>query len=260
MNYGMYLSAGGALANMHRQDVLANNLANMNTVAFKADSVHLQQRLPERLESTGAPGAFTDPSLMLERLGGGVFVDATRASLEQGEMMKTDQNLDVAFEGEGFFVVAEGLGADPTQRRLTRDGRFTLNERSELVMIATGMKVLDVENQPIRIDHTKQVRIDEQGSIVQDGRPVAQIQRSAAGARDLVKVGDNLFKHQEAPAQFAAAEGRLRQGYLEGSGVDPIMTLNAMISASKAAQSNLMMIQYHDHTLGQMFTTFGRVA
>ena len=260
MNYGMYLSAAGALGNMHRQDVLANNLANMNTVAFKPDSVHLRQRLPERVESMGAPGTFTDPRFMLERLGGGAFVDATRTSMRQGELIKTDNDLDVAFQSEGFFVVTSGIGADPAARRLTRDGRFTLNERSELVMIGTGLKVLDAENEPIRLDPAKKVRIDEDGAVIQDGREVARIQRASAEARELVKVGDNLFRHNGAPAQFPQADGRLRQSYVESSAVNPIMTLNSMVSAAKAAQSNLQMIQYHDHTLGQMFNTFGRVA
>ncbi|MBT8484767.1 MAG: flagellar biosynthesis protein FlgF, partial [Phycisphaerae bacterium] len=52
MNYGLYLSAGGALSSMYRQDVLANNLANMNTTAFKPDRVTTRERLPERLEGS----------------------------------------------------------------------------------------------------------------------------------------------------------------------------------------------------------------
>src|SRR5262245_52880288 len=55
MNYGLYLSASGALTSLHRQDVLANNLANINTVGFKPDMVTTRARLAERLESPGAP-------------------------------------------------------------------------------------------------------------------------------------------------------------------------------------------------------------
>ena len=67
MNYGLYLSAAGVLNNLQRQDVIANNLANVNTVGFKPDSVLTRHRLPERLES----GHLIEPREMLERLGAG---------------------------------------------------------------------------------------------------------------------------------------------------------------------------------------------
>jgi flagellar basal body rod protein FlgG len=55
------------------------------------------------------------------------------------------------------------------------------------------------------------------------------------------------------------ATGKARQGYTESSAVDPILTMNAMIGASKAVASNAMMLQYHDHIMGQAVNTFGRV-
>ncbi|MHC4590466.1 MAG: flagellar basal body protein [Planctomycetota bacterium] len=80
MNYGLYLAASGALTNIHRQEVITNNLANATTAGFKPDMVYARQRLPERLES----GAGTDPKELLEQLGGGTALMPTRLDLSQG--------------------------------------------------------------------------------------------------------------------------------------------------------------------------------
>jgi flagellar basal-body rod protein FlgF len=259
MNYGLYLSAAGALTNMHRQDVLANNLANINTVGFKPDSVVTRQRLPERLES---PGSMADPQWLLERLTGGQFLQPTRVSLEQGDLVQTEGDLDLAIEGDGLFVVGDGRGTGPEHLRFTRDGRFALDADGELVMATSGLRVLGRDELPIRLDRSAPVRIDERGEIVQNGSPVAELKIIAApDAGQLAKAGDNLLRLTEGAAMpRAPASGRVRQGYTEASAVDPILTLNAMMNAAKASQSNLRMIQYHDNVLGQMFSTFARVA
>jgi flagellar basal body rod protein FlgG len=258
MNYGIYLSAAGALSSMHHQDVLANNLANMNTVGFKPDSVNTRQRLPERLES---PGHFADPKLMLERLGGGLFVHPTHVDVSPAELTETGNDLDLALDGDGMFVVeSRGGGAD--RLRLTRDGRFTLNGRGELVMSASGNRVLDTSGRPIRLDPRATADFDADGSITQNGAVVAQLRVvPTPPAAALVKVGDNLMRMDD-PAALGRrpAAGRVIQGYTETSGVDPIRTMNSMISAAKRAQANLKMMQYHDHLLGQAFNTYGRVA
>jgi len=259
MNYGLYLSAAGALSSMHRQDVLANNLANMNTVGFKPDRVDTRQRLPERLES---PDTFASPQLLLERLGGGLLVQPTRIELKQGNLITTDNDLDLALEGPGLFVVGSGYGGDDRDVRFTRDGRFTLNARGELVMAANGMNVLDAGRRPIHLDPASPVRIDPAGTILQNGAAVAQLGVvDAPDPADLVKQGDNLMRLADnAATPPRTASGRVRQGYTESSAVDPVMMMNAMMTAAKAAQGNFRMIQQHDHIIGQTMNTFARVA
>lgn len=258
MNYGLYLSAAGALTSLHRQDVYANNLANVNTVGFKPDIAITRDRLPARLEA-GAPMA--DPQWMLEQLGGGNFVEPTRIDLKQGALQSTGNALDLAITGDGFFVVSTGKGTGPEQLRFTRDGRFTLNAQGELVMASTGMKVLDVNDQPIRLDPTLDVQIDSNGEISQNGEVVARLQVASPTDPSLLrKAGDNLLRFAEgASPTRTPALGQLHQGYVEGSAVDPILAMNAMISASKSLQSNATLMQYHDHIMGQAINTFGRV-
>jgi flagellar basal-body rod protein FlgF len=258
MNYGLYLSAAGALTSLHRQDVMANNLANVNTVGFKADVVHFRARLAERLESADV-SSLIDPQIMLEHLGGGTFAEPSFINLRQGDLTQTRNDLDVALEGQGFFVVRKSSPDGATDVRLTRDGRFTRNSSGELIMASTGLPVLDVNNHPIRLDGTGPVRIDGDGTVNQNNQPIAQLQMADVSDPALLrKEGSNLLTLNGARRQ--AANAAARQGFVESSGVDPIIAMNKMISASKAVSANITMMQYHDQILGQAVNTFGRVA
>jgi len=267
MNYGLYLSASGALASMHRQDVMANNLANLNTVGFKPDEVIMRARLPERLEAgplSALDGAPADAQLLLEQLGGGQFIAPSAVNLRPGPLQETGNDLDLAIEGDGFLLVnASPNAADPAGLRLTRDGRLSLNDRGELVMAATGHRVLDASDRPITLERGVPVNIDARGVVSQRGASKATL--AFVGVRDpaaLRKHGDNLFQIDGdlAPARRLAASGAIRQHHLEQSAVDPILALNSMINASKAVQANITMMQYHDNILGQIINTYGRVA
>lgn len=266
MNYGLYLSAAGALSNMHRQDVMANNLANLATVGFKPDEVTFMTRLPERID----PGSLSsceepaDPQLMLERLGGGQWVAPSRVDLRQGPLQKTGNDLDVAIAGEGFFVVSATDNVTKDSLRLTRDGRFTLNADGELIMAANGHRVLDDGDQPIVLDSDLPVTIGSSGDISQGGEIVATLGFvNVANQGALRKDGDNLlrFNGDGGPqARRSDAAGEIKQRHVENSAVDPITALNNLMNASKAVQANLTMMQYHDNTLGQVINTYGRVA
>src|SRR5512133_1500142 len=119
MNYGLYLSATGVLTNSYRQDVIANNLANSETVGFKKDLALFQQRLTEAQERRW-PSSRSNPAL--EMLGGGAFASPTSIDLTEGDLEPTDNPQDLAILGQGFFAVSE-----QGQTRLTRDGRLMVD-------------------------------------------------------------------------------------------------------------------------------------
>ena len=258
MNYGLYMAAAGVLTSIYRQEVITNNLANSETVGFKPDQVFSRQRLPQRLES----GAPIEPRLLLERLGGGTWLAPTRISFAQGTLNATGKDLDVAIDGEGFLVVRTGPGSGEENIRLTRDGRLAINDRGELVTASGGMRVLNRANQPIRLERTGRVEIISNGDIVQNGRVQGTIQiASPRDLTDLVKTGDNLLRSRSADVILRGpASGRLVQGHVEASAVDPLMTLKNLIGAAKAVAGNIKMMQYHDHLMGQAVNTLGRVA
>lgn len=261
MNYGLYLSAAGTLSSMHRLDVMANNLANVNTAGFKPDEIYTRARLPERLESQSASGLL-DPQYLLEQLGGGTLTEPSHLRMRQGDLAQSYNDLDLAIQGDGFFVVANGKPGSAADLRLTRDGRFTRNAAGELVMAATGLRVVDVNNQPIRLGAAGPVRIDAAGNITQNGQNVAQIQIATVTDKStLAKEGHNLIRENSPrTGRTPATAAIVKQGFLESSGVDAILAMNQMINASKAVQANATMMQYHDHILGQAINTFGRVA
>src|SRR5262245_29805113 len=102
MIYGLYLSATGVLTNSYRQDVIANNLANAETVGFKKDLALFKERLTEAQQQRLAPNSI---NLGMEPIGGGVLASPTLVDSTQGELEPTGSPLDVAIEGEGYFMV-----------------------------------------------------------------------------------------------------------------------------------------------------------
>jgi len=256
MNYGLYLSAAGTLTSLHRQDVLSGNLSNAQTPGFKPDMVISRQRLPERAES----GQPIDSKRLLEALGGGIHVQPTYVVNEQGSLDPTDGPLDLAIQGDGLFVVeSPGGGGDV---RFTRDGRFTIDDTGHLVMSTNGLRVLDVDGRPIRIDDggAGQLHILDDGTINRDNRTLARLQVVSSDAGRLVKSGRGLMRFESAPDELPAATGTVRQGFTELSSVDPVMTLHRLMTVSQAIQANSRLMQYQDFIMGQAVNTFGRVA
>ena len=256
MNYGLYVAAAGAVDASYRQAVLTNNLVNSETVGFKPDIVFGRQRSPERL-GAGSSGAGIDPQLMLERLGGTPTLSPGGLDLSQGALEATGNPLDLALNGEGFFVVQTGDG----QLRLTRDGRFTMDDNGQLVMAGNGMAVLDSRNRPIRLDRDQEVSISSRGDVEQLGKVVATIRiTQPTDPTDLVKVGGNLLRSDSLPAPSPrATAGRVMQGFIEKSAVDAVTLLKDIVGAAKSFGGNIKMMQYMDYIMGQAINTFGRV-
>src|SRR5271169_4235331 len=102
MLYGLYLSATGVITSAYRQDVLANNLANSDTVGFKRDMASFYQRPPAGEENPVAGGVG---NAMLNRIGGGTFAMPTRMDTTQGDLEPTNNNLDLGIMGPAYFTV-----------------------------------------------------------------------------------------------------------------------------------------------------------
>jgi flagellar basal-body rod protein FlgF len=259
VDYGLNIAASGALTAMYRQDVFANNLANMDTAGFKPDIPLTRQRPAARVEDH-----LNLPSnAMLERLGAGVLLAPNRANMAQGAVRVTSNPWDVAVQGEGFFVVA-GPGSNTSgtpDSHLTRDGRFMRNSSGTLVN-QNGYAVLDVNNRPINVPGSGEIRIDGNGMIRADGREVAQLRiASLPAGQTLRKEGDGLFPiDANTRSSLAPASGSIRQYSIEDSGVDEIRTLMQISSASREADANFSMISQLDRINGRMVNTFGRVS
>ena len=254
MNYGLYVSASGALTNMARQDVYSNNLANVTTAGFKPDVFTIQTRQAVRQEDNLT---MLDSNSMLERLGGGVIPLPTRIDQSQAGLERTSDPFDLAIDGEGFFAVRAGESDDPI--RLTRDGRLTLNSSGTLVRATDGAPVLDTNDGEIQLDRNAEASISTDGTVLQNGAPVAKIALwSVPNANAMTREGHGLFR-TPALDDRTAGTGEIRQGAVEMSGVNPISALMQVTSASRAVQGNLRMISYFDNTMGMAISQLGRV-
>ncbi len=248
MLYGLYLSAQGAQVQSKRLDVIANNLANADTAGFKRDLAVAQTYHPFDVEhGTGRnlPGH-------LERVTGGTSITDVITDYKNGSLEETGARFDVALEGQGFLRVSDGQ-----KEYLTRDGSLTQNAVGELVT-EQGDRVLSTNGTPIVIPpNATEISIGADGVIsVMDElggqTPLAQLDvvlpQSLA---DLQKVGDNRFA-ASGPTSAAGPATRVRQGYVEGSGVNSISETVQMIEASKAFETNLNLLKLQDETLSRL--------
>jgi flagellar basal-body rod protein FlgF len=222
-------------------DVTANNLANVATSGFKADEVVF-----EEVEDTGAAAEEDPRDIVFVR-----DVGMTR-DMGQGPIAMTDNALDVAIEGQGFFIVEGPLGP-----LYTRDGAFSLAGDGRLVT-ADGRAVLNSGGAPIVLDPQGETpSIGRDGVIrvagVEAGR-IGVASFAAPGA--LLKVGDNLWDAQDQPP--GTFEGVVLQGALEGSNVRPVIELTRLIEISRAYQSAARIIADADALRRQTIETLGQ--
>ncbi|MFG0259151.1 MAG: flagellar hook-basal body protein [Phycisphaerales bacterium JB041] len=258
MNYGLYISASGALNAVHRQDLHSSNLANLNTVGFKPDIATTRQRDAARIEDDLG---YLPSNAMLERLGAGVMAAPTRTDFSQGVIRSTDNELDLAIRGDGFFTLIAEQDTTGNRLRLSRDGRFALDGTGRLVSATSGMPVAGTNGQPIRLSNDGPVTVEADGTIVQNGETVASLSLTSIPDRGSLRKGpDGLFVANHAQmANRRPAAGHVEQRAIEEAAVNEIDALMAIESASRDAQANLGMISYHDRLLDQAINRFARV-
>ena len=257
MNYGLYMSAAGMLNNMHRQDVTSNNLSNVETTGFKRDLTSFIQRPPEALAS----GRFDLSHQMMDRLGGGSWVGPSRSDLAPGPLQETSDPLNLAIEGEGFFVVQDERDGEMVSR-LTRDGRLKIDPQGRLTTSTSDRPVLSTQDTPIVVDPTQPLHIDERGVVQQGGMEVGQLRLAqVTDPREVRPVGKGLFSVEANVLEQAGQGGGLvRQGFVEQSNVDPIKEMQQMIEATRAINHAGTLISYHDQILDGAVNVLGRVA
>lgn len=258
MNYAMYISASGMSVAMARQNVISNNLANVATVGYKPDSFATVHRAPAREED----GLYwMDSNAMLERLGAGVQPSFSRVEQAQGALLESENDFDLAVQGEGFFRyergdLAGGIG-------LSRDGRLTLNGEGVLVRSTDGAAILDAQGQRIRLDTGQRFEVTSDGRVRQGGEDVARLQLvTVPDASLLVKAGsgDFTFGQRVSLNELRDAGGQIKQGFREDSAVDAIKAMMDVTSASRAAESNMKMITAMFEIMGEAINRLGRTS
>ncbi len=251
-SYGLWLSAAGMKVSDHRQSLLANNMANANTSGFKHDLAVVMQR---SVESREAPNGLSFAHPILDGMSGGVNVQPTFHSFEQGPIERTGRPLDVAIQGEGFFEVSDGQDT-----RYTRNGEFALNTKGELILSAGEgrWKVMDEAGGPIVLEaELGQGSIAGDGTVRQGEIVAARLgMKTTDDLQTLRKTGQNVF---EATGEMVATQARLEPESVERSTFDIVHGLASMIEATRAFELNAKMIQIQDQLTGQAASTLGRL-
>ena len=244
MFYGAYISAEGAQAQSRRLEILANNLANVDTTGFKRDLAVVRARHAEEIElGLDEPGSGS-----INNVGGGVRLVETQTDFAEGPLASTGQPTDLAIKGDGFFVVRKSDGD-----YLTRAGNFALRPTGELVT-PEGYSVIDTDGNPVVIDtEIGPWDINANGDIIQADGGGAQLQLvTPRSLGDLVKSGENLFRPLADPVPLPPEGRQVVQGYLERSGVQPTLEMMDLITASRAFEANINMIRNQDQMIGSL--------
>ena len=207
-------------------DVVANNIANVNTTGFKSDQSLFQEYL--------MPGAHEDNFVGSDRRESYVEDRGTYRDFSQGAAQQTKNPLDLAIQGNGFLVVQTAAG-----ERYTRDGGLQLNNQGQLVT-AEGDQVLGTAGPIVFQPTDHDVNIAPDGTVtVQEGINRTDSLRgklrlvSFADAQRLLKEGSNLYSAAAGDAQ-PDLKSTIEQGYLEKSNVNAVAEMSRMIEVTRA--------------------------
>ncbi len=204
---------------------------------------------------------FRKPLRAIGTINHGVYIDRIYVNHSQGELYSTENDLDFAIDGRGFFrVQVQGQEEEPDQGiRYTRDGSFKLNNMNQLVT-SEGNLVLGENQQPIVLEGTE-ITVSETGEIFVDNQPAGNLGIvSITNLHDLRKEGYNLYRMEEdMEPEFGEFTGRVLQGFLEKSNVNPIREMVEMIQLARNYESNQRIIQAYDKILDKAINEIGRV-
>lgn len=246
------IAATGMNAQQTNLEVIANNIANINTTGFKRARAEFTDLMYQNVQSQGvSQQAGLDIVPEGGKLGLGVKLAGIRDVHIQGTLNQTGNPLDVALNGRGWLQVTGPTG----DTLYTRAGAFNLNQNGQLVNLNGYL----VEPQITVPQNSRQISISQSGQVTAllDGQVIptelGQLTLSNfVNEAGLEPLGDNLFAATDAsgsPVQGVAGDpnfGTIEQGYLEASNVDAIKEITNMIQAQRAYEMNSKVIQAAD--------------
>jgi flagellar basal-body rod protein FlgG len=253
MQRSLFTGATGMEAQQLSLDVIANNLANVNTTAFKRSRTDFQDLLYQTFR---APGSVSAQGLEVPsgiQIGHGVGVASVTKLFLQGSFLETGNSFDVAIEGQGFFQISLPDG----EIAYTRDGAFELN-RDGIMVTSDGLPLEpeitipeDAVDVAIGLDGTVSATLSDGSSSELGQIELARFINSAG----LLSLGRNLFRESEAsgdpilsiPGEEGA--GTLRQSFLESSNVSVVDEIVNLIVTQRAFEVNSSVIRTSDEML-----------
>jgi flagellar basal-body rod protein FlgG len=252
----MWTAASGMQALQLKVDTISNNLANVNTTGFKSQRIEFKDLLYEKVsENTFVEGEGKPVPL---EIGHGVMPVATLRSFGQGNMQATENKLDFAINGDGFFVVQDNRGNDI----YTRDGSFKLSVDGANSYLTTsdGFFVQGADGNIELGENVKKIEVDYDGNILVTR--AGEEESENVGTLRLVKfpnpaglesVGKNFYVSTQASGELSENEngsnGEIWQGYVESSNVSVVEEMVNLITAQRAYEINSKSVETADSML-----------
>lgn len=224
MSNGIYAATAGAVAQSNALDTTANNIANASTAGFHGDRVSFREALT----------AARSPDLA------SVSITATRIDTQSGALQPTQNPLDVALDGDGYFGVNTAGGT-----RYTRAGNFQVDDGGNLCT-PDGNTVRGDGGGPISLPpEAKVIAIGIDGSVSADGVSVGRLELTRFAPAQLTRQGGTLYAAAGAPQP--GDPPKVRSGMLEASNVNVIRGVVDLVKVSRLYDSLMRIIQgYHD--------------
>ncbi|MGI5836056.1 MAG: flagellar hook-basal body complex protein [Chloroflexota bacterium] len=248
-------------------DVVAANIANVNTPGYKASRVNFKEALYQSYNSGSAGGADTGGTNPTQ-IGLGMDLGGITSIMTQGTVISTGKNTDVMIQGEGFFVLGTIVGGVANPSYFTRDGSFAVDHQGYLVEPSSGYYVFDAEgDDPIQIQPDwASFNIGSDGRLtgVRSDGTVDNVNQPQIGLaifpnpEGLVRKGGNLYQegNNSGPATIGApntnGRGTLVSASLEASNVDLAEQFSRMIMAQRGFQANSRIINASDEMLQEL--------
>lgn len=253
---GLYTAATGMVSQQKRMDAISNNLANVNTTAYKREDLiteSFDSVLTLKINDIGTVGMRNEA---IGRMTLGLGPSQSYTDFTQGTLTNTENPFQLALDGEGFIAVTLVDQEGNQREAFTRDGSFV--RTSDGYLTNKNGDYIQGENGFIQLPAGDTV-IDSEGKLYVDDVYVDTIRLvDFDNKQTLEKLGSNLFA-QSGNEELSAFSGRVMQGYLEGSNVNTVKEMVEMIKLSRTYQANQTVMKTFDSTLDKVANSIGKV-
>lgn len=252
MDRGSYAAAAGMLSGQKAINVLAQNVANVTTAGYKSQST-VQSTFAEYMASRMS----TNPRIAEADIGAGAYITVNAeqfTNFTQGIFETTHRSVDMAIQGQGFFVIQNANFGQV----LTRNGQFELNQQGFLTLPGVG-QVLNNAGQPIQLAGSD-FTVNPSGAIIQNGAEVARLNISTVvNGADLTQVGEGYFQAVNGFQPAQAGSFNVLQETIEKSNVEMGEVMSDMIARQNNFTSCTQMLKIFDKISEIAANTIGRV-
>jgi len=252
---GLYTAYTGMAAQQQRMESISNNLANVNTTAYKKDGVFFESFKDLYISKINDPEV--GGSTRIGSMNFGVEIGESYVDYSQGTITQTGIVNHLAIEGDGFFVVGSVNEDGTYAEKYTRDGSFSLGPDGRL-MTSDGLYVMG-EDGPIVVSNLNNLVISGQGDVYDGSVKAGRIKMIAVEDNNkLNKIGASIYDKTTESVE-KPFEGSVMQGYLESSNVNSVEEMVNMINVMRAYESSQKVLTTYDSTLDQAVNQIGRI-